>query len=849
MRLLIFALLQLLVFLPIVSFAADSIKTPATQKIQKAGIAETYGKLPLYFIENKGQVDKAVKFYEKGAGHATFFTEEGVVLALTKSNGKLKDTNTDKNRKHTTEAVKLSFIDANNGVKITSSTPLPGHVNYFIGNDKTRWQSNIPTYKAVTYENVYKNIDIKFYGNNRDIEHDIIVRPGGDPSLVKFTYEGIKGLKIRDNGDLEVSLNYGKVIEKRPIIYQVINGERKNIEGSYSIFKGKMGAFTYGYTVASYDHTKKLVIDPVLVYSTYLGGSNWDGGKDIAVDNTGAVYVTGVTGSLDFPLVSPAQFSYGGGNTDGFITKINPAGTAIIYSTYFGGMGNETNKAIAVDSNGAVFIAGDTGSQINFPLVNPIQDTFGGSLYDAFLVKLNPAGSAIIFSTYLGGSGIDSGDGLALDNSGAAYVTGSTSSPDFPTVNPIQIRSADYNNYAFVTKINPTGSAIVYSTCIGGSGNDFGKAIDVDSSGAAYLTGIAYSTDFPLVNPLQPIKGGGSFDAFVTKINPAGSAYVYSTYVGGSSAEWSNSIAVDSSGAAYITGEVLSADFPTVNPIQGYSGYDDAFITKINPAGSAIVYSTYLGGTSGDKYFDITVDNSGAAYVTGWSSSANDYPLVAPLQGIYGGGASDITVAKLNPAGSELVFSTFFGGSGNEPGRAIAVDSSGAIYITGETSSSNLPIANAIQGRIAGNQDAFISKITLPAVTLTINIGAISVAKGSTLAYDVLATNTTATRQCFQYWENLNLPGGTPYPARGELFGPIRLCLNAGASQTVRLTHGVPLTAPVGSYALNAFIGAYAFPVLPVVVSEAHFTFDVTAFNPATTTPQTSWLLIENGLK
>jgi len=290
MRLAILVLLQVLLFLPITSFAVDIGKAPLLQKnktmevteTRKAGLVKTYGNLPLYFIENRGQVDRAVKFYERGAGHATFFTGDGVVLSITKRETKtdkgsfnedILGLNTEESSKATTESVSLSFVGANPKAKITSYDKMPGKVNYFVGNDKTKWRSNIPTYGAVTYKDVYKNIDVKFYGNNKNIEHDVIVKPGGDISNVKFAYRGIKGLKVTETGDLEVSLKKGRLFEQKPVIYQVTKGERVAVEGNYRILKRGDGAFEYGFDVASYDHTKEIVIDPVLAYSTYLGGS------------------------------------------------------------------------------------------------------------------------------------------------------------------------------------------------------------------------------------------------------------------------------------------------------------------------------------------------------------------------------------------------------------------------------------------------------------------------------------------------------------------------------------------------------------------------------------------------
>jgi len=337
--------MQVLVFLPAAGFA-DGGKALLTENhnktevtgARKAAVVKNYGKLPLYFIENKGQVDNAVKFYERGAGHATFFTNHGVVIGLTKRDVKAKKTSrheliskdltSDKAARPLSEAVSLSFVGANPKAKISADDKRTGRVNYFIGNDRSKWRTGIPTFGAVTYRDVYKNIDIKFYGNNRRLEHDIIVRPGGDFSLVKFAYKGAQGLKVTEDGGLEVAFKDGKIIEKKPVIYQEIGGRRVAVEGSYRLLGKKDGAFEYGFDVASYDHSKKLVIDPVLVYSTYWGGSFFDYGYSIDVDNSGSVYVAGNTASIDFPLMSPLQSGIRGGY-DCFVSKLNPSGTAI----------------------------------------------------------------------------------------------------------------------------------------------------------------------------------------------------------------------------------------------------------------------------------------------------------------------------------------------------------------------------------------------------------------------------------------------------------------------------------------------------------------------------------------
>jgi len=838
MRLFILLLLQLLVFLPITGLAADGGKTTLLKNhkkteataSQKAAVVNTYGKLPLYFIENRGQVDEKVSFYERGAGHATFFTDKGVVIGLTKSEGKveksshhgdIKDLKATQDRKATTEALSLSFVGSNKKAKIISGDRKTGHVNYFIGNDRSKWRSNISTYGAVTYKDVYKNIDIKFYGNNRQLEHDVIVRPGGDFSKVKFSYKGVQGLKVTKDGGLEVSLKEGKIFEKKPLIYQVIKGKRVVVDGSYIIFKSNEKTFTYGFDVASYDKTKEIVIDPVLVYSTYLGGNANDEGWTIAVDGAGAVYVAGETDSTTFPTVSPIQAVYGGGLADAFVTKINPAGTALVYSTYLGGSFDDYASAIAVDASGNAYITGSTYST-DFPLANPTQGTIGGGVAgfsDAFVTKINPAGSAIVFSTYLGGSDTDNGDGVAIDSSGATYVTGRTLSTDFPLVNPIQGTSGGAED-AFVTKIDLMTKTVAYSTYLGGSLGEEGFGIAVDSAGAAYITGPTGSSDFPIMNPLQATPGGGNNDAFVTKINPAGTALRYSTYLGGSSWDIAYAIALDSTGAVYITGKTWSLDFPLVTPIQGiFGGIEDAFVVKINPAGSSILYSTYLGGSNSDMGWSIAVDSLANAYVTG-DTLSTDFPLVNAIQGVKAG-FNDAFVTRINPAGTALVYSSYLGGDLEDYGTDIAMDGSGNIYVSGKTLSKNFPLVNPFQGSKIGLIDAFVTKIGGD-IDLSLTPDTKTVPRGGTMGYVVTVTNNTALTQCFDYWEDLTLPDGATYPPTGTIFGPVHPCLSR-ASGSAHLTHFVPMSAPLGTYILHSYTGTYS-----TVDRTASFSIDIT---------------------
>ncbi len=872
MRILFLALLQALVFFPLAGLAEDGVMTSpdknperhGTTEARRAEVMGAYARLPLYFIRNDGQTDSRVTFYERGAGHATFFTKDGLVISLRRSEARRRgpghgaDTAANhENGKRVAEAVALSFVGADKGgAKMTASAPMKGRVNYFIGNDRSKWRRDIPTFGVVTYRDVYKNIDIKFYGNSRSLEHDVIVRPGGDVSRVVFAYRGIEGLKVTETGDLEVSLKRGRIIEQKPVIYQEIDGRRVPVEGAYKLLGQKDGAYVYGFDVASYDRAKDLVIDPVLVYSTYLGGSSGDQGNAIAVDRLGAVYVAGKTDSVDFPLVNPIQGVNIG--QDVFVTKINPSGTAIVYSTFLGGHEEaypccgfrDTAFGIAVDATGAAYVTGRTSSR-DFPLKYPMQGVYGGGSSDAFITKLNPAGSALLYSTYLGGTGYDAAFGIALDSVENAYVTGHTESSNFPLVLPMQPNYGGGSADAFVSEIDFVGSGLVYSTYLGGSSYDRGMDIAVDLAGSAYVTGETSSADFPTMRPIQAgFAGGWGGDSFITKFSPGGGALDYSTYLGGNGPEQHQGIAIDGNGAAYVTGSTGSADFPLVSPIQGVfaGGGADAYVAKVSPGGSAFVFSTYLGGGSGDFGAAIALDSSGGLYLTGWTGST-DFPLLNPMQGI-NNGVEDAFVTKMDTAGTAIAYSTYLGGSGLDNGRDIDVDGSGNAYVTGNTQSFDFPVNNPIQGVYGGLGDGFITALgggspppPPPAITLALTPDAASVARGGTLGYSVKVTNTTATRQCFNYWETVTLPDGSTYPPTGTIFGPVRRCLPGGVSKTVHQVHGVPMSAPVGGYVFNAYTGAYP----AAVVSEAHFSFDVTALGPLTPRPETTWRLIGKG--
>ena len=698
-----------------------SNKSAGLGRAATPGVVERYSKLPLSFEANQGQTDSKVKFLSRCSGYSLFLTSNEAVLSLRQSRdhkGAITPA-TDE-----TAVVRMKLIGANLGAAVTGLEELPGKINYFLGNDRKKWRTNVPTFAKIRYENVYSGINLVYYGNQRQLEYDFVVAPGADPQAIRFAIDGDEKLRIDGQGDMMIGAKEGEIRLHRPLIYQEINGSRQPIGGNFVIqgmrsnAPAKKSGRQVGFEVAQYDASKPLVIDPVLSYSTYIGGATEDLGYGIAVDSSGSAYVTGSTGP-GFPTANAFQSAFGGGGRglDAFVTKLNAEGSALLYSTYLGGAGDERGFGIAVDSSGNAFVTGFTTS-VNFPTTaNAFQ---AAAISGAFVVKLDATGSTLAYSTYLSGSDGATGQGIAVDSFGSAYVTGTTNSSNFPTVNALQ--PAYGGNYdAFVTKLNADGSALVYSTYLGGNSDDYGQGIAVDSAGNAYVTGGANSADFPTVNAFQAAYGGGQYDAFVTKLKADGSALVYSTYLGGSSDEGGLGIAVDSSGNAYVTGTTSSTDFPTANAFQAaYGGggicgstfysfpCNDAFVTKLNYAGSALIYSTYLGGNNEDGGHGIAVDSFGNAYVTGTTSSSN-FPTVGAVQPIYGGGEYDAFVTKLNAVGSALIYSTYLGGDDEDSAQGIAVDSLGNAYVTGSTGP-GFPTANAFQATFGGSYDAFVTK-------------------------------------------------------------------------------------------------------------------------------------------
>jgi uncharacterized protein (TIGR03437 family) len=1039
----------------------------------RAAALQAYDKLPQRFEANRGQTDQAVKFLSRGDGFSIFLTETEAVMRLRKTKAHdsktvaIEDTeNTEISKKGETDSqlltLRMKLVGAGLSPRVTGIEEQPGRSNYFIGRDARSWITGVPAWSKVRYEQVWSGVDILWYGEGRSLEHDFVVAPGADPGQIRLAFSGMRKMRVDREGALNLAVDGGELRLLKPIAWQEVGGARREVACAYRIRDQDQIEFQLG----AYDRAERLVIDPVLSYSTYLGGNSLDNGLGIAVDKDGAAYIAGATSSADFPGASPIQSSQGAG-FDVFVLKLNPVaagtGPSVAYATWLGGAGSDSGYSIAVDAAGAAYVAGDTSS-LNFPVTaGALQKTLAG-VSDAFVTKINPAGSSLDYSTYLGGDSSERAYGLAFDADHNAYITGITDSSNFPTAGGSSSRSgsplfksvtnggdwtsssnglvassildlvidpANPNNLyaisnmgvyrstdgggqwslagapppvngfpsaimsfavdlktpttiylgttsgvyksvnggqsfelrstgllnpfatallvdpltpatvyaltqsgafktvngadswtsintglsaqpgvgtiiarklaidpanpstvyagtnrgvfksvngggnwsgannglpstfpgfgpdilaiavdptspltiyagisgafgslykstdggaswtqknaglsvtvsgttnplsptalavspassstvyvgtalgvwksvdggtswnasnngltsplvntlkinpqghvyaavsaggdAFVAKLNAAGSALVYSRYIGGTQVDTGYGIAVDAGGSAWITGSTSSANFPVSNALQSASGGGT-DAFVVKVNPSGSGLTFSTYLGGASIDEGRGVALDAAGAAYLTGYTQSLNFPTASAIKNSNaGFNDAFVAKMKADGSGLVYSTYLGGVNSDQGLGVAVDGGGNAWVTGVTGS-NNFPVVNPLQPQSGNFNNDAFVLRLNPIGSKLLFSTFFGGFGADQGNGVAVDKAGNAYVVGNTASVDFPTLNSLQ--TYKGSDAFVARFSVNAdLALVKNDSRDPVMLGNDLIYTLTVTN------------------------------------------------------------------------------------------------------------
>ncbi|HEY1328973.1 MAG TPA: SBBP repeat-containing protein [Casimicrobiaceae bacterium] len=683
---------------------------------------------PLAFEANRGQADAQVQFVARGAGYTAFLTATEMVL------------------RRGAAAVHLKPVGTAPAVRISGDDELPGVVNYFRHGPST--PISAPTYRAVRYSEIYPGIDLVYHGSSGRLEYDFIVAPGADPDRIGIDIDGAERLELDADGTLILHTASGDIRQPRPFAYQRIDGVARPVTADYVFAAGGGVRLRLG----EYDRSRQLVIDPVVTYATYLGGSGDEaeesllGEVHIARDGAGNIYMTGTTQSVDFPTTAGAYRNISGG-ADLFITKFSAAG-AVLYSTYLGGPCEDYGNAIAVDAAGNAYVAGEVNG--------------GGTCWytpGVLVAKLDSAGR-LVYATRMGGSLLDSsyGTAIAVDAAGHAYVTGVAKTSDFPTTSGAYrtvgcVKDNRFAGDGFVAKLTVDGSALVYSTLLCGKGDDAPAGIAIDAAGNAYVAGATGSSNFPLVHPIQTTRGGGvvGFSGFVSKLNASGSQLLYSTYLGGSGSTVINAIALDGQLNAYVTGETDSVDFPTtpgvIQPLPGkrhcIEGCTDAFVSKIAPSGAALVYSTYLYGEGDDAGNAIAVDVAGNAYVVGQTVS-HLFPIVDAFQSS-NRGLDDAFVVKLNANATRLLYSSYFGGSktgkspstGSDTGTGIVVDDAGNAYIAGYTLSFDLrTTSNAFQRSIGGGVcdyfgapcgDAFLAKIgaggpgVTPAIHLTVS--------------------------------------------------------------------------------------------------------------------------------
>ncbi len=667
--------------------------------------------VPLSFIPNQGQVNGEALFYAQTPGYTLWLTEEGLVFDSAKAAGPGKPEmarlpagpikNEGPSRSsYERDVSRLIFLDSSPHPEVVAADPLGHRVSYFRGNKPENWRTGIQASAAVVYKDLYPGIDLKVYGRGDEIEYDWIVRPGGNPDDIRFEYKDVRKSRIDKEGNIIVRTKMGEIRHQKPSSHQTANGKRIEVQVGFRLIAENIFAFH----VSRYDSASELIIDPmVFVQSTYLGGVANDYCGGIAVSNDGAAFLAGFTSSRDFPVFGAGDSSMDG-EYDAFVTKFSPSGKTLVFSTFLGGTDWDRGTGIAVDGNGVAYIVGLTRSA-DFPLRNPFQSGLKG-LEDAFVVKLSPGGDTLIYSTFLGGGDRDEGGEIVVDGQGFMYVLGQTDSMDFPLKNAFKsyLIRLSLSGDAFVTKLTPSGDALIYSTYLGGEYFDAGHRIAVDASGAAYIVGGTKSADFPLKNPLKSSYRRGDGDAFITKLAPTGDSLIYSTYLGGDSYDSARGLAIDSSGFAYVTGSTYSKDFPVKNAFsQGLGGSYDAFVMKISPAGNVLEFSTYLGGSGYDEANCLQVDGRGLVYIAGYTYSS-DFPLKRPHFAYRNLGGGFLTV--FNRSGESLYFSTYLDAEPDE----MALSKGCLLCLAGITCFYDLPMKNSFDPTWNGAYDIFMMK-------------------------------------------------------------------------------------------------------------------------------------------
>lgn len=671
--------------------------------------APAVGDLPLTFVPNAGQHAEHVR-YAGRTGNAMFaFAADGVTMGL--------------RRGAQATDVRLGFPGADPDVSIVGRDITAGRVNVLHGSDPRGWQTDLPTYRTVVYQDLWPGIDLAFRDAGGALKYEFVVRPGASAANIALAYDGADAVTLGDDGALTIDTALGALRDEAPHSYQQVGVRRVKVDSRF-VVDGATVRFALGH----HDPTLPLVVDPGIAYATLVGGAADDTAATIAVDAAGHAYIAGRARSGNFPTTpGAAQPASAGGYSDAYVTKLSPDGRSLVWSTYLGGALSDAAFGLAIDALGNVYVAGSTES-VNFPVTAGAYDTQHNGKSDVFVAKLRSDGSTLVYSTYLGASEDDVAYDVAVGAAGDAYVTGYTWQNEFvafPTTpgafdtRPVRSPSTGIHSEAFVTRLDPSGSGLMYSTYLGGISGDTARAIEVDATGAAYVTGLT-GGDFPTTAGAFDTSYGGPQDGFVTKVAPSGTALVWSTYLGGSSSDSSIGLDVDPEGNVYVTGQTSSADFPTTPGVwdRSYDGSPgDAFVTKLDPSGASLRWSTYLGGGNGDYGQAIVVDAAGRAHTTGYTRSTtfptpnSTIPAIDPT---FNGGLWDAFVTRFSADGSTLEHATYLGGGGNETGFGIALAPDGQVLVAGDSSSADFPTtAGAYQAGLAGGSDAFVARLDL----------------------------------------------------------------------------------------------------------------------------------------
>ncbi len=711
--------------------AGETLSSSPAAPPAPTGVRAGYGRIPLQFIPNEGQVSGHAAFYVRGGDRTIYFAAEGLTFALVGP----RETGSETAGRW---VVKLDFVDANPEAVPASLETSGATVSFFKGRPGD-WKTGLRTSSRIVYRELWPGIDLLYYGTAERMKYEFIVHPGGDPSRIKLAYRGAESVRLKADGRLEISTPAGGLQDDVPVAWQEVGDGRADVAVAYTLEAGEGGpenrAHVYGFQVGEYDESLPLVLDPaILVYCGYLGGSSVDTGRGVAVDLSGNAYITGYTTSAEpeFPAIAGPDLTFNG-SYDAFVAKVNADGTDLVYCGYIGGSAGDYGYAVAVDDQGHAYVTGMTYSSADtFPVIAGPDLTHNGSR-DAFVAKVSTDGTDLAYCGYIGGAGGESGRGIAVDVSGHAYVTGRTSSweSSFPVAVGPGLAYKGGEHDAFAAKVKADGTGLVYCGYIGGEKADQGDAIAVDPSGHAYVTGTTYSTQttFPTLGGPDIIHNGGA-DAFVAKLNPSGAGFVYSGFIGGANNDEGLGIAADDFGCAYVTGTTFSTEtaFPVlVGPDLTHNGGADAFVIKLNQTATTIVYSGFIGGSGDDTGKGIAVDGLGHAYVTGDTFSTEATFPVAVGPGLVHGGDRDAFAAKVNVVGTGLVYCGYIGGVDLDLGTGIAVDGSGNAYVVGYTRSTETTFPavagpGLIKPALPGFNDGFAAKISaydIPGPALT----------------------------------------------------------------------------------------------------------------------------------